>query len=111
EAGGAFVGAGIGTAFVFGMKRALFSSESGIGSAPIAHSAVKTAEPASEGIVAGLEPFIDTLIVCTMTALVILITGVWNRGAIVQWDTPPALVEVGTDQWAPSSYTLPSTAH
>ncbi|MEC9364986.1 MAG: alanine/glycine:cation symporter family protein [Pseudomonadota bacterium] len=111
EAGGAFVGASMGTAFIFGMKRALFSSESGIGSAPIAHSAVRTREPVTEGVVAGLEPFIDTLVVCTMTALVILITGVWNRGAIVQWDAPPALVEVGEQQWAPSSYTLPSTAH
>ncbi|MES0874448.1 alanine/glycine:cation symporter family protein [Sinimarinibacterium thermocellulolyticum] len=111
EAGGAFIGASMGTAFIFGMKRALFSSESGIGSAPIAHAAVKTKEPVSEGVVAGLEPFIDTLIICTMTALVILITGVWNRGAIVPWDTPPALVEVGDAQWAPSSYVLPSTAH
>jgi AGCS family alanine or glycine:cation symporter len=111
EAGGAFIGASMGTAFIFGMKRALFSSESGIGSAPIAHSAVKTKEPVTEGVVAGLEPFIDTLIVCTMTALVILITGVWNRGAIVQWDAPPALVEVGNAQWAPSSYVLPATAH
>ncbi len=110
EAGGAFIGATMGTAFIFGMKRALFSSESGIGSAPIAHSAVKTREPVTEGVVAGLEPFIDTLIVCTMTALVILITGVWNRPALVTWDTPPALVEVSTQRWAPAIGELPEHA-
>ena len=58
-----------------GMKRAAFSNEAGFGSAPIAHSAVKTRKPASEGYVALLEPFIDTVVVCTMTALVIIITG------------------------------------
>ncbi|HEY0975287.1 MAG TPA: amino acid carrier protein [Solimonas sp.] len=101
EAGGAFVGASLGTAFIFGMKRALFSSESGIGSAPIAHAAVKTPEPVTEGVVAGLEPFIDTLVICTMTALVILISGVWNRGPIVPLATPPAIVEIAPQQWAP----------
>lgn len=110
EAGGAFIGATMGSAFIFGMKRALFSSESGIGSAPIAHSAVKTREPVTEGVVAGLEPFIDTLVVCTMTALVILITGVWNRPALVQWETPPTLVEVGTQRWAPALTELPADA-
>jgi len=58
-----------------GVKRAAFSNEAGLGSAPIAHSAVKTKQPASEGYVALLEPFVDTVIVCTMTALVIIITG------------------------------------
>jgi len=61
-----------------GMRRASFSNEAGIGSAPIAHAAVKTDEPATEGLVALLEPFIDTVIVCTMTALVIVITGVYQ---------------------------------
>ncbi|MGB1580679.1 MAG: alanine/glycine:cation symporter family protein [Nevskiales bacterium] len=88
EATGAFVGAGLGTAFMFGMKRALFSSEAGMGSAPIAHSAVKTREPATEGIVAGLEPFIDTLVVCTITALVILSSGIWQRGPSAEWSAP-----------------------
>lgn len=86
EAGGAFVGASAYMAFIWGMKRALFSSESGMGSAPIAHSAVKTNEPATEGVLAGLEPFIDTLVVCTITALVILTTGIWNRDAVVSYD-------------------------
>jgi len=63
-----------------GIKRASFSNEAGFGSAPIAHSAVKTRKPASEGYVALLEPFIDTVVVCTMTALVIIITGAQTSG-------------------------------
>ncbi|MDC3024532.1 alanine:cation symporter family protein [Alphaproteobacteria bacterium] len=76
---GAFTGEGI-TGGVIGVliqgfKRAAFSNEAGLGSAPIAHSAVKTNYPITEGYVALLEPFIDTVIICTMTALVIIITG------------------------------------
>ena len=67
---GGFVGV-----LVQGFRRAAFSNEAGIGSAAIAHSAVKTNEPVTEGIVALLEPFIDTVVICTMTALVIVITG------------------------------------
>lgn len=63
---------------IIGVKRAVFSNEAGIGSAAIAHSAAKVSHPAEEGIVALLEPFIDTIIVCTMTALVIIITGVYD---------------------------------
>lgn len=66
---GGFIGV-----LIQGMRRAAFSNEAGVGSASIAHSAVKTNHPASEGIVALLEPFIDTVVVCTMTALVIIIT-------------------------------------
>ena len=80
EAAGAFVGGSAGAAFLFGMKRAIFSNEAGQGSSPIVHSAAKTDEPVREGVVAGLEPFIDTIVVCTFTALIILSTGVWNRG-------------------------------
>lgn len=108
EAGGAFTGAALGTAFIFGMKRALFSSESGLGTSPIAHSAVKTPEPVTESVVAGLEPFIDTLVVCTVTALVILSSGVWNRGPVGLWESPPALVEAGPGQWQPSTTALPA---
>ncbi len=61
-----------------GFKRASFSNEAGIGSAAIAHSAVKTNRPVTEGFVALYEPFIDTVVVCTITALVIIITGTWN---------------------------------
>lgn len=64
---------------VIGVQRAAFSNEAGVGSASIAHSAAKTEEPIREGVVALLEPFIDTIVVCSMTALVILITGAWNN--------------------------------
>lgn len=99
EAVGAFTGAGVGMAFIFGMKRALFSSESGLGTAPIAHSAVKTNEPVTEGAVAGLEPLIDTLVVCTITALVILSSGLWNRGPSELWSQPPGITQAGDTQW------------
>lgn len=67
-----------------GIRRAAFSNEAGLGSAPIAHSAVKTHEPASEGFVALLEPFVDTVVVCTMTALVLIVTGTWQVSAEVK---------------------------
>ncbi|NBM17356.1 sodium:alanine symporter family protein [Streptomyces sp. GC420] len=67
------VAGGIIGALIVGFKRAAFSNEAGLGSAPIAHSAVKTNHPASEGLVALLEPFIDTVVICTMTALTIVI--------------------------------------
>ena len=67
---GGFIGV-----LIIGFQRAAFSNEAGVGSAPIAHAAAKTDEPISEGIVAILEPFIDTVVVCTMTALVIIFTG------------------------------------
>ena len=73
-------GTGVGAFLVtlmYGVRRGLFSNEAGQGSAPIAHSAAKTEEPVSEGVVALLEPFIDTIIICTMTGLLIIMTGVW----------------------------------
>ncbi|MGF1551624.1 MAG: alanine/glycine:cation symporter family protein [Paracoccaceae bacterium] len=77
---GAFTGLGVVGGFtgalIQGFRRAAFSNEAGIGSAAIAHSAVRTKEPVTEGYVALLEPFIDTVVICTMTALVIVITGV-----------------------------------
>ena len=66
------IGGGVLGVIIIGVQRAAFSNEAGIGSAPIAHSAVKTRRPVSEGFVAALEPFIDTVVVCTMTALVII---------------------------------------
>ncbi len=75
---GGFAGAGFVFMLTWGVKRGLFSNESGQGSAPIAHAAAKTDEPIREGVVAMLGPFIDTLLICTMTALVILTTGVWH---------------------------------
>jgi alanine or glycine:cation symporter, AGCS family len=65
---------GLLAAFIWGMRRATFSNEAGIGSAPIAHAAAKTRRPASEGVVALLEPFLDTVVICTMTALVLCVT-------------------------------------
>lgn len=70
----AAVTGGLLAAFVWGMRRATFSNEAGIGSAPIAHAAAKTRKPASEGVVALLEPFMDTVVICTMTALVLCVT-------------------------------------
>ena len=76
---GAFTGLGVAGgmvgALIQGFKRAAFSNEAGVGSAAIAHSAVRTKEPITEGLVSLLEPFIDTVVICTMTALVIVITG------------------------------------
>lgn len=99
EATGAFLGGTMGYAFLFGMKRALFSNEAGQGTSPIAHSAAKTNEPAREGIVAGLEPFIDTLVVCTLTALVILSTGIWNRPAEAILTAEPEILETESGTW------------
>ena len=99
EATGAFVGGSAGAAMLWGMKRALYSSEVGLGSSAIAHSAAKTNEPAREGIVAGLEPFIDTLIVCTVTGLVILSAGVWNQGPDSQLDGLPEFEESVPGVW------------
>ena len=65
-----------------GFRRAAYSSEAGIGSAPIAHAAVRTDEPVTEGLVALLEPFIDTVVVCTMTALVIVVTGMYQTPGV-----------------------------
>jgi AGCS family alanine or glycine:cation symporter len=71
-AGGGLVGA-----LINGVRRATYSNEAGVGSAAIAHSAVKTNEPLTEGYVALLEPFIDTIVVCTITALVVIVTGAY----------------------------------
>ena len=77
-AGVAGTGAGVFLlTMVWGVKRGLFSNEAGQGSAPIAHAAAKTDEPVSEGVVALVEPFIDTIVICSMTGLVIIMTGVW----------------------------------
>ncbi|MCK5770587.1 sodium:alanine symporter family protein [Algiphilus sp.] len=107
EASGAFTGAAVGTAFLFGMRRALFSSEAGMGSAPIAHAAVRTRKPASEGVVAGLEPFIDTLVVCTITAMVILSSGIWDRDAATTLDAAPTFERTASGTWAPDAAALP----
>jgi AGCS family alanine or glycine:cation symporter len=78
-AAGGFMGATVAFAINRGVNRGLFSNESGQGSAPIAHSAARAPEPISEGMVAILEPFIDTIIICMLTGLVILSSGVWTE--------------------------------
>jgi len=79
-AAGGFIGSTFLMTMVWGVRRGLFSNEAGQGSAPIAHAAAKTEYPAREGLVASLEPLIDTLIICTLTALVIIVTGAWSSG-------------------------------
>ena len=76
--GKAVMGGAVGSLIVIGVQRAAFSNEAGIGTESLAHGASKTKEPVREGLVAMMEPAIDTLIVCTMTALAILVTGVWQ---------------------------------
>ena len=106
EAAGAFVGGTVGSAFLFGMKRAIFSNEAGQGSSAIAHAAAKTDEPVREGLVGGMEPFIDTIVVCTFTALIILSTGIWNRAPDVAFDAEPVPVQTEAG-WAYPDMQLP----
>lgn len=82
----AAVGGTVGMAIQYGVARGVFSNEAGLGSSPIAHAAAATSEPVREGLVAMLEPLIDTLIICSMTALVVVISGYWGV------DRPPELV-------------------
>jgi AGCS family alanine or glycine:cation symporter len=77
---GGFAGAAVWAAMRFGVARGIFSNEAGLGSAPIAHAAAQTKGPVSQGLVAMLGTFIDTIIVCSFTALVILTTGAWTSG-------------------------------
>ncbi|UJP64329.1 alanine/glycine:cation symporter family protein [Mongoliitalea daihaiensis] len=76
--GQAVMGGAVGAVMVVGARRAAFSNEAGIGTAPMVHGASKNNEPVREGLIAMLGPFIDTVVVCTLTALVILLTGVWE---------------------------------
>lgn len=77
---GGFTGVAFKEVLIHGIRRAMFSNEAGLGSAAIAHAAAKS-NPLQEGLVGMLGPFIDTIVVCTITAMVILITGVWNQGS------------------------------
>ncbi len=79
-AAGGFAGAGVVAAIQFGVARGVFSNEAGLGSAPIAHAAAKTNDPVCQGTIGMLGTFIDTIVVCTMTALVIVISGAWTSG-------------------------------
>ena len=77
-AGDAFLGGALGGLIILGIRRGAFSNEAGIGTAPMAHGAAKTAQPVREGLVAMLGPAIDTLLICSLTGFAILVTGVWQ---------------------------------
>lgn len=85
---GGFIGATVIQAVRWGVARGTFSNEAGLGSSPIAHAAARTEEPIREGLVAMLEPFVDTLCICTLTALAIVSTGVWHER--IEGDVPLA---------------------
>ncbi|OUU80385.1 MAG: hypothetical protein CBC38_03060 [Gammaproteobacteria bacterium TMED78] len=106
EFNGAFIGGTAGYAFLIGMKRALFSNEAGQGTSPIVHSAAKTREPVREGMVAGLEPFIDTIVICTFTALVILSSNIWNRAPEGMLLYFPEITSINTNEWRLEDSTL-----
>ncbi len=93
---GGFLGGSIAFAFNRGVNRGLFSNEAGQGSAPIAHAAARAHEPVSEGLVALLEPFIDTIIICTLTGLVLLSSGVWTEKHENQFQDADLVVFDGT---------------
>ncbi len=78
---GGFAGATVTSAMRFGIARGVFSNEAGLGSAPIAHAAAQTSDPARQGLIAMTGVFFDTIVVCSMTALVIIVTGAWSSGA------------------------------
>ncbi len=101
---GGFLGATFAYAFNRGVNRGLFSNEAGQGSAPIAHASARGDEPVSEGMVSLLEPFIDTLVVCTLTGLVILSSGVWKE----KFDTD---FQAFDTQFISGSYTDDDPAH
>ncbi len=93
---GGFLGAGFAFTFNKGVNRGLFSNEAGQGSAPIAHSAARAQEPVSEGMVAILEPFIDTILICTITGLVLLSSGVWNEKIQNRFEEADMVILEGT---------------
>tara|TARA_Y100001970_G_scaffold180262_1_gene219459 strand:- start:3171 stop:4859 length:1689 start_codon:yes stop_codon:yes gene_type:complete len=92
---GGFLGASIAAALTRGVNRGLYSNEAGQGSAPIAHASSKTENPIEEGMVSILEPFIDTIIICTLTGLVILSSGVWNQKFENQFESSAMVVVQG----------------
>jgi len=107
QAAGAFVGGTVASAFLFGMKRAVFSNEAGQGSSAMAHAAAKTDEPVREGLVGGMEPFIDTIVVCTFTALIILSTGIWNRAPDIAFDVEPRATQTASGWQFPDTVLPP----
>ena len=96
--GDAVMGGAVGAVIIAGVRRALFSNEAGLGTSDMAHGAAQTKEPVREGLVAMIEPFIDTIIVCTITALVILSSGVWQEEGLngVTMTTAAFITELGS---------------
>ena len=96
--GDAVMGGAVGAVIIAGVRRALFSNEAGLGTSDMAHGAAQTNEPVREGLVAMIEPFIDTIIVCTITALVILSSGVWQEEGLngVTMTTAAFIAELGS---------------
>lgn len=101
SAAGGFIGANLAFAFNRGVNRGLFSNEAGQGSAPIAHASAKANEPLSEGMVAILEPFIDTIIICTVTGLVLLSSGAWSEKHLNQFEYTE--IEILANQYSESN--------
>ena len=95
--GQAVMGGAVGAVIVAGVRRALFSNEAGLGTSDMAHGAAQTKEPVREGLVAMIEPFIDTIVVCTITAMVILASGVWQDESLngVTMTTTAFIKELG----------------
>ena len=95
--GEAVMGGAVGAVIVAGIRRALFSNEAGLGTSDMAHGAARTKEPVREGLVAMIEPFIDTIVVCTITAMVILASGVWQEEGLngVTMTTTAFIKELG----------------
>ena len=95
--GEAVMGGAVGAVIVAGVRRALFSNEAGLGTSDMAHGAAQTKEPVREGLVAMIEPFIDTIVVCTITAMVILASGVWQDDSLngVTMTTTAFIKELG----------------
>ena len=95
--GEAVMGGAVGAVIIAGVRRALFSNEAGLGTSDMAHGAAQTKEPVREGLVAMIEPFIDTIVVCTITAMVILASGVWQEEGLngVTMTTTAFIKELG----------------
>jgi AGCS family alanine or glycine:cation symporter len=95
--GDAVMGGAVGSVIIAGVRRALFSNEAGLGTSDMAHGAAQTKEPVREGLVAMIEPFIDTIVVCTITAMVILASGVWEQEGLngVTMTTTAFIKELG----------------
>lgn len=98
---GGFLGSAFIMTMLMGVRRGLFSNEAGQGSSPMAHAAAKTEYPVREGLVASIEPLVDTIIICTMTALVIITTGAWSSGeegvrmTLLGFETGLAKIQMG----------------